>query len=90
MSKWDVWNLKTYSVDIENGIKTALYGLQVLMENENIVNDQLLRITGELEILVDKAQQGQIENDITALVTIVTEKQLAEARKVDPKARGLI
>ena len=90
MSKWDVWNLKTYSVDIENGIKTALYGLQALMENENIVNDQLLRITGELEILVDKAQQGQIENDITALVTIVTEKQLAEARKVDPKARGLI
>jgi hypothetical protein len=70
--------MKTYNRQIEDGIKTALYGLNALMKDEKIINNQLLGITGQLESLVDQAQQGLVEHGITA--DVITEQQLESLR----------
>ncbi len=74
--------MKTYSVDIENGVKTALFALNNLMKEESIVNNQMLRVTGSLEELLVKAQNGEIEHEITK-DGIITEQHLVDARFAD-------
>lgn len=73
--------MKTYDSKIENGLKSALFGLNDLMKDNLIVNNKLLAVTGELEQLVTMAQAGEIEHSIND-PSIITEQHLEESRRL--------
>jgi len=50
-----------YSCEIENGIKSALFSLQGLMQDFNIVDSELESIIDALENKVVDAQEAKIE-----------------------------
>jgi hypothetical protein len=67
--------MKEYNCTIENGMKSAYYGLLALKEEKDIVDEDIDKVIVQLGQLIIKAQNGDIEHipDDFKGVTVQTE-----------------
>lgn len=54
--------MKTYNSNIENGLKSAFFKVQDLIHTEQILDDEVQAVFKQLDSLIVKAQNGEIDN----------------------------